>query len=128
MMNVVGNILLPSTGHSTLKNTTKTFRVRFLDKHEIETYHILANYNQEKFICADICSRSIKDLGADTVLNRKQRVTGFSTVGAALMVGKASGAVTWLECLTYPGVCCVWCGADEIDLAVKNDFVTTVRH
>ena len=54
--------------------------------------------------------------------NWTSKVIGITTDGAASMTGTRSGLVSRLQSVTSPGLYRIWCGAHQLDLALKKSL------
>jgi len=109
-----------------LDASTNSFGVSMLDlriripvNEDIHNFHMLAvpmfakHFGEEMF---KLLSNSLSALDSDW----KMKIVGITTDGAASMTGVRKGIVSRIQAVAAKGLIQVWCGAHQLDLALKK--------
>lgn len=102
-------------------------RIRFYDGEKLQNVHALAIPLRSRHTGENMAMCVARLLEALIGNGWTDKLVGLSSDGAASMVGRISGAVTRLEKMVPHPVYRVWCGAHQLDLAVQDAFVSSLK-
>ncbi|CAM6016140.1 unnamed protein product [Sphagnum balticum] len=109
-----------SGGKSTTSSGKVTFkRIRIPVNGDIHNFHVFAvpmfvEHSEEEMF--KLLSDSLSALDLDW----KMKIVGITTNGATSMTGVRKGIVSRIQAVAAKGLIRVWCGAHQLDLALKK--------